>query len=490
VTRFLPWIGVAASKFHDWKRRFGQVNEHNAWVPRDHWLTDHEQERIRAFARGHPREGYRRLTFMMLDADQAACSPASVYRVLRRAGLLAGQTPKPSKKGAGFVQPLQPHEHWHIDVSYLNVAGAFYFLCSILDGCSRFIVHWEIREHMEERDVQTILQRAREACPGATPRIISDNGPQFIAKDFKEFIRSAGMTHVKTSPYYPQSNGKIERWHKTLKGDCIRPKVPLSLDDARRLVAEFVAYYNHVRLHSALGYIAPNDRLQGRHQDIFAQRDRKLDQARQRRKLLRQAQQDPRNTPAPQTPPTGQSPLAPTATQAPLAQPTAQTPLAQPIAQTPLARNAPAPLMPIGQTPPAQPAAPAPQTLPHAPSTVTNGRTHVTQRPAIDFAALRASLRIADVLSLLGVPLRSSGGAQRRGPCPLHGSASGLGRAFSVNLHKHTFHCFKCGRAGNALDLWIHATRQSPYDAALDLCQRLALPPPTLTRPSPEKRNP
>ncbi len=110
VSRFLPWIGIGSSKFHDWKQRFGQVNEHNAWVPRDHWLTEDEKERIRAFARSHPLEGYRRLAFMMLDADQVACSPASVYRVLKQAGLLAGSTPATSKKGTGFVQPLQAHE--------------------------------------------------------------------------------------------------------------------------------------------------------------------------------------------------------------------------------------------------------------------------------------------------------------------------------------------------------------------------------------------
>src|ERR1700726_1507104 len=287
--RFVGWIGVGASKFYDWKRRFGKVNEHNAWIPRDHWLTDDEKLRIVTFARGHPLEGYRRLTFMMLDADVVACSPASVYRVLKAAGLLAGQTPSLTKKGTGFVQPLKPHEHWHVDVSYLNIAGTFYFLCSVLDGCSRFIVHWEIREKMEESDVQTIMQRAREAFPGVTPRVITDNGPQFIAKDFKEFIRIAGMTHVKTSPYYPQSNGKIERWHKTLKGDCIRVLTPLSLDDAHRIVTNYVAYYNNVRLHSAIGYLTPKDKLAGRDQEIFAQRDRKLALARQRRKELRQA---------------------------------------------------------------------------------------------------------------------------------------------------------------------------------------------------------
>ncbi len=142
TARFLPWIGITTSKFYDWKVRFGKVNEHNAWVPRDHWLTDAEKENIMTFARQQPLEGYRQLTFMMLDADVAARSPASVYRVLKAAGLLAGQAPKPTKKGSGFVQPLQPHEHWHVDVSHLNIAGTFYFLCSVLDGCSRYLVHW------------------------------------------------------------------------------------------------------------------------------------------------------------------------------------------------------------------------------------------------------------------------------------------------------------------------------------------------------------
>lgn len=263
---------------------------------------------------------------------------------------------------------------------------------------------------MGEIDVETVLQRAREKFPHAHPRIITDNGPQFIAKDFKEFIRIAGMTHVRTSPYYPQSNGKIERWYKTLKGDCIRVKLPLSLEDARRIVADFVAYYNDVRLHSAIGYVTPNDRLEGRQLDIFTQRDRKLAEARERRQQLRQTQREQR---------------------------------------------------------PCQPA--------------------VTPKPAIDFAAVRAAVAMANVLDLLGFQPRSCQGTQRRGPCPLHGSTAGTSRCFSANLQQHTFHCFKCGRSGNALDLWAQATRQSIYDAARDLCQRLNIPLPTLS-PIPRNR--
>jgi transposase InsO family protein len=137
---------------------------------------------------------------MMMDQDIVAVSPSSVYRVLSKAGLLKRWSKKESRKGSGFVQPLAIHEHWHIDISYLNIKGTFYYLCSVLDGCSRYIVHHEIRESMKESDVEMVLQRAKEKYPAARPRIISDNGPQFIAKDFKEFIRISGMTHMRTSP--------------------------------------------------------------------------------------------------------------------------------------------------------------------------------------------------------------------------------------------------------------------------------------------------
>jgi putative transposase len=226
---------------------------------------------------------------MMLDAGVVAAAPSTVYRFLKRAGLIGRNHTKPSLKGTGFIQPTAPHKHWHIDVSYLNIAGTFYYLISILDGYSRFIVHWEIRERSCEQDVEIVLQRAREKFPGVTPRIISDNGPQFVSRDFKQFIRICGMTHVRTSPYYPQSNGKLERYHRTIKADCIRPGCPLTLEDAQRIVAKFVDDYNERRLHSALGYITPRDKLLGRETEIFADRDRKLEAARERRSQERRA---------------------------------------------------------------------------------------------------------------------------------------------------------------------------------------------------------
>lgn len=265
------------------------ANEHNGLIPRDFWLLEWEKEAIVAFHAQYPLNGYRRLTFMMLDQSIVAVSPKTTYRVLKEAGVLDKRNLKPSKKGTGFVQPLEAHKHWHTDISYINVAGTFYYLCSILDGYSRYIVHWEIKEAMKEEDVELVIQRAREKYSGVSPRIISDNGPQFVSREFKNFIRLSGMDHVRTSPFYPQSNGKIERWHRELKEQCIRAQSISSLEEARTRTEAFVGEYNNERLHAALGYITPRDKLAGREAEIFASRDKKLAEARTRRAAARQA---------------------------------------------------------------------------------------------------------------------------------------------------------------------------------------------------------
>lgn len=294
----LSSLAVPESTYHSWRNRKGTANRHNGQVPKVHWLTEAECEAIVAYYHDHHaaigyrwREGYRRLSYMMLDADVVAASPSSVYRVLKKADLIQPWSKSPSRKGEGFDQPLRAHEHWHIDISYVNIMGTFYYLCSILDGYSRAILHWELREQMKESDVELVVERAREAFASATgygrspkgPRLISDNGPQFIAGDFKSYLREVGMSHVRTSPYYPQSNGKKERYFKTLKGECIRRKTPLSLEDARRVIGQYVEHYNNERLHSAIGYIAPMDKLLGKDVEIVAERKRKLKAAQQAR---------------------------------------------------------------------------------------------------------------------------------------------------------------------------------------------------------------
>jgi hypothetical protein len=115
--RIVGWVGVGLSKYYSWKRRYGKVNEHNASIPRDHWITDAERRAILDFEEKNPAEGYRRLTFMMNDANAVAVAPSTVYRVLLKAGRIAKWAPPPTRKGQGFAQPGSPHRDWHIDVA-------------------------------------------------------------------------------------------------------------------------------------------------------------------------------------------------------------------------------------------------------------------------------------------------------------------------------------------------------------------------------------
>lgn len=284
---FVKRIGIQMSKFQDWLKRYGQPNRHNGNNPRNWWIMDCEKEAIVEYSRERIGEGYRRLTYKMIDEDIAAVSPSTVYRILKTNGMLCRwNDKKSSSKGNGFKQPKAPHEHWHIDIAYVNVRGSFMFLISVLDGFSRMILHHELRTTMTEYDVQITLQRALEKYPGVHPRLISDNGKQFVAKDFKEYLRECGMKHVRTSVYYPQSNGKIERFHGTIKSEAIRKQSYLSGDDARRQIADYIRIYNEVRLHSALYYLTPKEVFRGKTKQRLEERQNKLDKAAQIRRKL------------------------------------------------------------------------------------------------------------------------------------------------------------------------------------------------------------
>jgi len=183
--------------------------------------------------------------------------------------------------GLGYTQSVGPQKEWYIDISYVNVLGTFMFLVDIIDGHSRYVVYHELRASMEEKDIELVVQKALDKFPDRKPRIISDHGSQFIAKDFKKFIRYAGLVHTFTSVGYPQSNGKIERLFRPLKTDCIRRQSFLSPDDARNQISEYICYYNKKRLHSAIGYVTPFDKLIGRDREILAAREQKLARARE-----------------------------------------------------------------------------------------------------------------------------------------------------------------------------------------------------------------
>lgn len=288
VKWFITELGINSSKYYSWIERQGKLNQHNGKIPRGHWSLDWERQAIITYAKDHPDEGYRRLTYMMIDQDVVAVSPATTYRVLKTAGLLnRWNKVKQSTKGQGFNQPTNPHQHWHIDIKYVNYHGTFLFFISVIDGYCRYMVHHELRMSMQEFDVQITLQRALEKYPGCKPRIISDNGSQFISKDFAAYLKQLGLQHIRTSIAYPQSNGKIERYHRTLHQECLKKQSFINLDDARKQIAYFVDYYNSKRLHSSLYYLTPEDFLLNKVDEKLRLREKKIRTARDNRIKVR-----------------------------------------------------------------------------------------------------------------------------------------------------------------------------------------------------------
>jgi transposase InsO family protein len=212
----------------------------------------------------------------MVDADIVFVSPASVYNALKKSGLTKkwAETAEEAKKG--FDQPKAVHEHWHIDYSYIRVCGVFYYFISVMDGYSRKILSWDLCQSMEGLWAEIAVARAKEKYPFAKPRAITDNGSQFISKDFRELTRLLEIEHTFTSPAHPQSNGKLERFHRTLKSGHVRAAAYFSYEDAKERMGRWIVYYNEQRLHAALFYLTPEDVFQGLKEIRLAERRKKL----------------------------------------------------------------------------------------------------------------------------------------------------------------------------------------------------------------------
>jgi transposase InsO family protein len=282
-------INLSSSKYYTWIDREGEPNHHNGKIPKQNWLLEWEINEIVAYAVNHPGEGYRRLTYMMLDENVAFASPATVYRILKYFGLLnRWNKTKTQSKGHGFIQPTAPHQHWHTDIKFVNYRGTFLFLISVIDGYSRYIVHHELRQNMQTAEVELTVQKGLEKFPGNSPKLISDNGPQYISKDFAEYLKFVGLQHIRTSIANPQANGKIERSFRTINEECLRKTSFINLDDAKKQIADYIEFYNTKRLHSSLFYLTPEDFLMDRVLERIAERESKLSTAKKIRNLYRE----------------------------------------------------------------------------------------------------------------------------------------------------------------------------------------------------------
>jgi putative transposase len=178
--------------------------------------------------------------------------------------------------------PTRPHERWHTDLMYLRIADSWYFLVTVLDAYSRYVVHWALLPSMTAQDVRGVIQAALEAT-GAHPEVVTDNGSQFTAAEFRHLVRLFALEHIRIRTYHPQSNGVVERFHRSTREE-LGDQVPRNLSQARAIIAQWVAHYNTERLHAALGYLPPAEYYQGNPAARQAERQLKLAAARQRRR--------------------------------------------------------------------------------------------------------------------------------------------------------------------------------------------------------------
>jgi transposase InsO family protein len=290
--QLLVWAGLQRSRYTRWqgmhtKRAETRFTEERP--PLCHQILPEEKQSIIAYATAVRRSGrcvsHRILTYEMLDRDVAAVSESTTVRVLQEARAIPARVVEETRHGKGFIQPLVLHEHWHTDISYLWEFGYRAYLISVLEGRSRAVLYHKVMTSMMSRDVELVLQYAQELYPQARPRLITDNGGQFVSMQFKGFLAGNGFTHVGTSRAYPQSNGKVERQFRTTK-ETLRELSVLSYADLVTRVGEVVRVYNNERYHSALGYVTPMDVLMGRDEGIKKERQMKREEAQERRRII------------------------------------------------------------------------------------------------------------------------------------------------------------------------------------------------------------
>jgi len=286
----LSWIlselGLTRSVYYDWleRQKEGTLAD-RVVVPRSPLAAlPEEVEATVGYAKAQPREGYRRLTWMMIDGDIAYLTPSTVYRILDRYDLLyRWKRPEPGY-GRKVPEATYPNEVWHVDLMYLWVRGRWYFLVSVLDSYSRFIVHWELALSMRAQEIAEIIAVALEKVPGKKPRIVRDNGSQFLAKEWREVIRHFELEEIPIRVRHPESNGRIERYHRSVREEAFGDRELEDLYQARDLLRQWVSYYNQERLHSALNYLRPVDYYEGDPEALLAERKRKMTEAATRRK--------------------------------------------------------------------------------------------------------------------------------------------------------------------------------------------------------------
>ena len=272
--RALRELGVARSSYYRWRREKETKPRARPW----NRITPNEERRILAVAREFPELSSRQISVWITDNEGFALSESTVYRILRREGLVKHQEFEVAAAKEYHTRTSRPHQMWSTDCSYFKVPGwGYYYLVTVMDDYSRFILGWKMQTDMSANSLIEVVQQAVDAT-GMTnvpvidrTKLLSDNGSGYVSRAFNDYLRLVSIDHIRSAPFHPQTNGKIERYQQSLKKQVnqLTYELPSQLEKS---IADFVDYYNYRRYHIALGNVTPADVLNGRREAILKRR--------------------------------------------------------------------------------------------------------------------------------------------------------------------------------------------------------------------------
>jgi len=309
VKRTLDELSINRSTFYEWYRRYKEYGydglENRSHCPKQFWnaIPPWEAERVVETALELPDKSPRELAWHITDTREYYISESSVYRILKARDLITSPNYTVLSAKDKYDKPTKRvHEMWQTDFTYFKVVHwGWYYLTTVIDDYSRYIISWELCNTMKAEDVTRILDSAIEKVGVShvkiihKPRLLSDNGPCYLSGDLKEYMSDRKMKHIRCRPYHPQTQGKIERYHRSLK-NLILLEHYYTPEELKLAIGSFVKHYNNYRYHESLDNVTPSDVYYNRHQKILSRRElikektlrlRKQENKKQRKKELR-----------------------------------------------------------------------------------------------------------------------------------------------------------------------------------------------------------